>query len=500
MTAPTRRDDSSRRRKGRTRMEESALQQPQVALIVDHPSRDLGGLVLTAMELCRRGVTCHLVPLNLMHDQLWTLAPDLVVLNYARPSHAGITRQLLAAGIRVGVLDTEGAAWENWEAYRELLWTDQALWHGLSFACMWGTTLAGQMVSSGLLLESQVAVTGCPRFDFYHPRWRKAFGGSSRPSRPVLLINTNFSFGNPRFASASRNWEQMQREMGIDAERLRACLQAETAALQGMIELARNLARDFPGCDVVLRPHPFEDPSPYLAGLGGTPGITVDGSGPIQSRLFGARAVIQRSCSTAAEAAMADVPTFSPQWLPAPALIPFAEAVSVPCATYDQLRLELERLVDHGGESADEAEARRASLMPWFSRLDGLAHRRVADTIMGHLPATRSVDMRACTANLYQLGDRGRSMGQRLGARVRYALRLSPAWAFRQWRVADGESWRQSDKRFGVDDVAELVRRIRNADACATPGPDQLTVAPSRLRNPHGAPVPSRSVMMRTGA
>lgn len=500
MTAPTRREDAGRHFHSPLRDVEPALKQPRVALIVDHPSRDLAGLVLTAMELCRRGVTCHLVPLNLMHDQLWTLAPDLVVLNYARPAHARITRQLLDAGIRVGVLDTEGAAWESWEAYRELLWTDQALWHELSFACMWGPALARQMVSTGLLLDSQVTVTGCPRFDFYHQRWREVFGGNSRPSRPVLLINTNFSFGNPRFASASRNWEQMQREMGVDADRLRACLEAETAALQGMITLARNLARDFSGCDVVLRPHPFEDPSPYLAGLAATPGVTVDGSGPIQSRLFGARAIIQRSCSTAAEAAMADVPTLSPQWLPAPALIPFAEAVSISCATYDQLRLELVRIMDRGGTSDEVAEARRASLMEWFFRLDGLAHRRVADTITERLPATRTVNMRACTANLYQLGDPTRSVGQRLGARVRYALRLSPAWAFRQWRVADGEAWRQSDKRFGVDDVAELVRRIRNADVCPAPGLERLVVAPARSGNPHGAPVPSRSVTIRAGA
>jgi hypothetical protein len=315
-----------------------------------------------------------------------------------------------------------------------------------------------------------------------------------------VLINTNFSFGNPRFASASRNWEQMQRELGLDASRLTAYLEAETTALQGMIELARNLARDFPACDVLLRPHPFEDPSPYLAELEGTPGITIDGSGPIQSRLFGARAVIQRSCSTAAEAAMAGVPTLSPQWLPAPALIPFAEAVSVPCATYEQLGLELARIMEVGGVSDQAAEAARESLTDWFFRLDGFAHRRVADAIVEHLPVTRSVDVDRCVANLYQLRDPTHTAGQRLAARVRHTLRLSPAWAFRQWRVADGESWRQSDKRFGVADVVELVRRIRVASGEDTPELGRLTVTPGKSENPHGAPVRSYSVTMQAGA
>jgi hypothetical protein len=66
---------------------------PRVALVVDHPQRDLGGLVLIALELCRRGVHVHLVPLNLQEQELWALTPDLVVLNYVRPGNDRLARQ-----------------------------------------------------------------------------------------------------------------------------------------------------------------------------------------------------------------------------------------------------------------------------------------------------------------------------------------------------------------------------------------------------------------------
>jgi surface carbohydrate biosynthesis protein len=470
---------------------------PQVALVVDHPARDLGGLVLTATELCRQGITCHLVPLNLMRDQLWTLAPDLVVLNYARPGHARLARDLIDAGIRVGILDTEGAAWETAEAYSELLWTDRTLFRRLSFVCMWGPVLARHLEDLGLVTDGQLAVTGCPRFDFYHPSWRRAFDDGPATDRPVLLINTNFSYSNPRFASVARNREHLQQELGLSGDRLEAYCAAEQSAMRGMIELARSLAGDFPACDVVLRPHPFESHAPYVGALGKTAGVTIDGDGPVQPRLFAARAVIQRSCSTAAEAAMAGVPTLSPQWLPAPAVVGFAEAVSIPCTSYAQLRERVGAIVGGSDGEGLAATGARGCLADWFGPLDGQAHRRVAETILQHLPATRTVDARRCLAQLYRLDEPGHSRGQRLAARIRYRLRLSPAWAFRHWRVADGREWLRSDKAFGAADVAALAQRIaRAADA----GQLHTTIRPAPGTNPHGASIPSHSVTLEPGA
>jgi len=470
---------------------------PRVAFIVDHPARDLGGLVLVAAELCRHGVTCHLVPLNLMHGQLWTLAPDLVVLNYARPTNARIARELLDAGIKVGVLDTEGAAWETLDAYSELVWADRDQLHQLAFVCMWGPLLARHMVDQGLLLASQISVTGCPRFDFYHSRWRGVFDEGATPQRPVLLINTNFSLSNPRFATAGRNREHLEKELGLGAERVAAYLQAEQAAMRGMIELAKSLAGDFPECEVVLRPHPFEEPTSYALEMAGCAGVTVDGSGPIQSRLSGSLAVIQRSCSTAAEAAMAGVPTLSPQWLPARALIPFAEAVSVRCGSYQDMRAELYRIMNGTGAARSATLAARENLSDWFAASDGYAYRRVADTIRAALPRERTVNEASCIANLYQLSDPKQSRRQRIAARLRYALRLSPAWAFRHWRVADGAAWRQSDKYFGVEAVAHLVDRIALAMADHALNPGKLRVVPASSENRHGAPIRSHSVTLQ---
>lgn len=470
---------------------------PAVAFVVDHPQRDLAGLVLTALDLCRRGIVVHLVPLNLQEQELWSLGPDLVVLNYARPGNDRLARQLLEAGVRIGILDTEGGAWEDCRAYSELFWRDQALLGRLSFACMWGPRLAQHLVTEGLMQAAQVVVTGCPRFDFYSPRWRKVFADGEAPPHPLILINTSFSYGNPRFASPERNRERLQRELGLGAERVDAYLAAERRAVDGMVDLARALAADVPECRVVLRPHPFEDPAAYRTALRDCPGVSVDATGPVQSWIFRSAAVVQRSCSTAIEAALAGVPALSPQWIQAPAVVPVAESVSVPCATYEELRLRVRSILAPDGRRGSASEPIQPALSEWFFRCDGLAHTRVGDTVAKHLPDHHAVDVRRCRRRLYGVGDRQGGLLQRLGARLRYHLRLSPAMSFRPGQETAAQAWDRSDKRFGAGEVTALAAAIETAMG-DRPTAGAIVVRPARASSWAGGFRP-RSVTLMAG-
>ena len=69
-------------------------QPPRIAIVVDHPERDLAGLVLTALDLTQRGIVCHLVPLNLQEREIWALAPDFVLFNYLRRSNEQFARRM----------------------------------------------------------------------------------------------------------------------------------------------------------------------------------------------------------------------------------------------------------------------------------------------------------------------------------------------------------------------------------------------------------------------
>src|ERR1700754_4540675 len=115
---------------------------PRVALVVDHPERDLPGLVLTALDLAQRGVVCHLVPVNLQEREIWALEPDFVLFNYLRRSNERFAADLMNAGIAFGSIDTEGAIWPDMDEYASLLWLDAGRLREARCVCIWGQRLA----------------------------------------------------------------------------------------------------------------------------------------------------------------------------------------------------------------------------------------------------------------------------------------------------------------------------------------------------------------------
>ncbi len=474
-----------------------AARAPRIALVVDHPRRDLAGIVLTAHELCQRGAICHLVPLNLQDQELWALAPDFVLLNFLRRGNDALARRLLDAGIGLGLLDTEGGVWSEPDAYIELLWNDVPLLHRVRAACLWGPRMADELIGRGLLKASRVSVTGCPRFDLYHPDWQSVLRRADANGRKRILINTNFSLSNPKFASVEQNIRQFREEFDWSEARVNEYVDAEQRGIAGMIELAATLTRDCPDVEVILRPHPFEDAEHYRSALAGEPRVIVDNQGPVQPEIFAAAAVIQRSCSTAIEAGLCGVPALSPQWIAAPAVIPMAERVSLACDSYADMRCAIEAILEQRYRPPTPVvQAIEEVIRDWFCRVDGAAHRRVCDTVMAEALESTGADPDKCSRFLYGLDlpeDRG--MGG-IARRVRRVLRRSPDWSFRRLGPTPPSWWEASDKAFSTAEVAALAERIGAAKAAAGAAVGAVTVGRALERGDYRSPYGGYAVTM----
>jgi surface carbohydrate biosynthesis protein len=482
---------------------------PRVAIVLDHPQRDLAGITLTAFALCQHGVTCHLVPLNLVERETLALEPDFVLLNFIRRGIEPIVRAFKDAGIRFGVLDTEGGVWGSPEEYAELLWEDRALLDATRCACMWGPRMAEHVVARGILGPHQVRVTGCPRFDFYHPTWREVLldevagpaPQSRAPGRGRILINTNFSLSNSRFVTADANARQLREHFGWTVERVTEYLETEQRAIAQVIELARGLSGDYPEATIVVRPHPFESPERYATALAECRNVVVNASGPVQPQIVLADVVIQRSCSTAIEAGLAAIPTLSPRWIPAPMETPMSEAVSEPCATYAELSERVGTILSgHYIPPPTLTCAIEQVIRDWFHAADGRAHERVCDTVLGALPARREVDHRACTRALYYLDHPSLRPAKRLANHLRYRLGVSPYFNFRRLRSEPQRWWAESDKAFGADTVRAVIARLGDAYRAQGRTVRPITVAPARDRGDYVNPFPGYSVTMSPAA
>jgi hypothetical protein len=192
--------------------------------------------------------------------------------------------------------------------------------------------------------------------------------------------------------------------------------------------------------------------------------VIVDGDGPVQTQIYRAAVIIQRSCSTAIEAGMALVPTVSPQWVPAEMEVPAAEEVSIPCMSYEKLRSTLQEIL--GGTFKPPTTIRpriEKVINTWFYRADGLANKRVSDTVSSCLKGPREVDERICKKFAYNLEPSSRNFFSHLAGNIRQRFGLSPDWSFRQMRKVPTLSWNDSNKSFGVAEVQILTDRVREA-------------------------------------
>ena len=458
------------------------LRGKRIALVVDHPQRDLPGLLLLASELCQRGAICHLVPLNLGEREVMGLVPDFVLLNYFRSDNRRLATWMDRAGISFGLLDTEGGAWETLESYMNVLWRDRDLLRKARGVCTWGGVLADHLVKEDVFEASQVTVTGCARFDFYDPRWRDVLVGAedegAHPRPGHLLINTNYSIGNPRFTTRAENIDYCHRTYGTPYEALIRRVDVEDTAIRETIAMTARLAADYPQQRIVLRPHPFEDAEPYRRELGALANVDLSDRGPVHPLICGAAAVMQRSCTTAVESVAAGVAALSPQWIPAPALVPVAEAVSIPVESYPALREKLDEVLSGTYRPTPEMQSTiDGTISDWFYRFDGWSHRRVADVITASAAGWSSPDSALCRRLTYGSGVHSRR--QVASSAARYLLGLSPDFSFGQLRNVPTNSWVTTAKHLDVDEARKLVARIETAARSAG---DDCPFSPGRAR------------------
>jgi len=441
------------------------MKNPRIALIVDHPQRDLAGIVLTALDLCHRGATCYLVPHNLESREIWALAPDFVLLNFFRPGNDQLARRMAEAGIQFGLLDTEGGVLTSLDGYQDSLWADRALLKKASCVCMWGPKIAQYSISERLFEPAQVVVTGCPRFDYYHPRLSDVMRQTGkRPAKngKLILLNTNFTVANPRFASPQAEADTLINHFGMDRGEVLRMQQVEARAVDAMADLANRLSRDFPDANVILRPHPFERRETYEEKLENPSGLEVNQSGAVQEWILQAAAVIQRGCSTAVEAGFAGVPALSPQWISVNYAMPAAETASIAVADYGELRDLLARILRDSYEIPQQKRAAlQALIRDWFYEIDGLAHQRVSAAILASLCWQRRVHKKKCLRFLYGLSSSWAAELSEVGRYLRFKLRLSPDWSFWEWRsVKPSLPSRRRAKYFDVGEVERLVEAI----------------------------------------
>jgi len=261
----------------------------------------------------------------------------------------------------------------------------------LSFT--WTEGLRGKILKYIQECEAdEVVVAGNARFDLRKPRYRALYlteiASRDGVADGYILFNTSFGAGNHVLGlkgyldKARFNYRHLYDEEALMARH--EYLKGQVAAF---VSAASRLALAFPERQVVIRPHPSEDTSPYEECAGGTGNIVVTRRGIAAEWLPRASVLIHHDCTTGLEAVFHGLPTIS--YCPGLRL-DLVKSGSVQASHMvfeeDELVATVGRVLAGEDDLAPDAE-RLAHIRQSVDSVDYSAAQRIVDTVEDRLDA-----------------------------------------------------------------------------------------------------------------
>jgi len=465
----------------------------KIALILDNPYRDLFNLIMLAVSLCRRGATCYLVPMNLMEKEVSAIAPDLVLLNYLRQNNQNLVRQWMDAGIHISILDTETGAETKSSSYEQIMADDASVRDRVDTFFCWGKEMARFLTQKGWYRKNQTVVTGAIYSDLYAPKWRHTVLQQSHYAEkygsPLILINGNLSLANPAFQTPEKELQEVVDRSRLSYDYVLKWQEQQKIALSELTRLTNRLAEKLPKVQFVYRPHPFERIETYHELLLKRNNLHLVKEGTIYGWILRSQAIIHRDCTTAIEANFAGIPAFSANWIPASPDSPgVSESVSVPCQSQEELEKNIEDLLNGKFVMPAQVHDRFQKLIgDWFHRFDGSAHERIASKLLDVTKVKRcgKVDLSRCRKIFYGVQNPQSSLLSQVTNWARMVMNLPVNWSFHRGKsIFFNEKWDQSEKKFDVYQVQEIIEAISsygNHDNRAKQ--NRIDAAPAKERN-----------------
>lgn len=433
---------------------------PKVAIVVDNPRRDLRGMALLAYQFAKRGATCFVVPMYQQGYDVPLIAPDLIVLNYARESNRSLLERYRALGIAVAVLDTEGGILSESGFDSPSNWAQSFRASGLGalvdYYCFWGRVVQEAFVRHSGMDAENLPVTGCPRYDLCNPPWDAML---TYPRNGFTLVNTNFSAINPAFTRSHESEQRLFLEQGWDADYVRRLFAELQEVFPRYLHTIRQVAMELPDRLFQIRPHPFENDAAYREYFADLGNVIVDGAGDIFNALRGADSIVHLNCGSSIDAIRMGKTPISMEFLNTDVMRRHAPLPSrVSCQARDVKDLAALVSQERLRSSRYDLAGARRETEPWYFLSDGRASERVADFLLAAIRGKPGTARKSVAAAV-RAGRAHPSPRQIMLGAVSLATGSHLASL-----VVDRMHGARRQKRLNHDFVADLVTRYSELD------------------------------------
>ncbi len=231
----------------------------KIVYLIDNKKRDLPAAVLLSYHLNKFGVECIIEPLESWKGCLYAYKPDMIIFNHLLGSHlVKYSNFLKTRGILVGVLPNEGILYN-----KEVLDFNSTKFHNgahIDYFFVWNKAHKDAIINGLQSSNTKVEIIGVPRFDFYFPPFSK----EKKNYDNTILICTNFVFSQ----FLHKNKSVADKLFAPWKNRIKSYenywkLIKTNDKSKKMFFLFLDKIVNEKKYNIILKPHPGEDPSDY---------------------------------------------------------------------------------------------------------------------------------------------------------------------------------------------------------------------------------------------
>ena len=373
---------------------------------VETAARELDAKLLLSLFAADHGVSVVLGNRALLSNRIHRFEPGVFLTHNFDRGRRRILRIVRDLGHTVVGWDEEGLVWISPDVYRRRrVHPDTVRLVDTIFA--WGDEHAAALAPTTGSAGVAVMASGNPRADLLRPALRALYTEREAALReefgPFILINSNFGWLN--YALGRGGPSPREDDLPERARRSghpEAFLRFRLQIFRAFVDVLPKLAARHPDRNIVIRPHPSEDPSAWEQAAQGLPNVSVRYTDELVPWLLAADAMVHNGCTTAVEAALLGrVPVMYAPLDGGEFESPQPRAISVLVRTEEEL---LHRVGEPA--SAAEAAATRGRVAGMVANADGVF---AAEIIAGEI-ASRADDLSPGRPILGQFRARLRSL------------------------------------------------------------------------------------------
>ena len=320
-----------------------------------------------------------------IHLSIDRLPRSIYVGKDLRASSALMTRILARLGHHIVAWDEEALVYYTPEQYLAAR-VHVPVMKATELLFAWGPDNADVWRSHPEYDGRPIQMVGNPRFDLLRPELRgfhqQSVADLQHRFGQYVLINSNFGTVNHLLPDAVDT--SLRRFRSAEAAQFQAeALRQRRQLFEEFLAVVPSLARAFPGRAIVVRPHPSENPEPWLQIARAEANVHVSHEGNVVPWLLGAAAIVHNGCTTAIEASILERACISYQPVAMRRFdIPLPNSLSDTAATRGDLLNKLRKHLS-GDLPISAPEDRSCLLRRHVAALDGrLSSDRVVSALL----------------------------------------------------------------------------------------------------------------------